>query len=186
MTIPANLRINARFPFPSLVQGSGPVTIGKTNGIWTVGLNVSNLAVQVPVGGQLTTDYALVWDSVTGSFINVALSSLLAASGAVPVIREPAQAATIAILATDIEVGISTAGSAVNATLPSAAAWAAATQDGLDLCISDRSGNAAANNITLTLSGSDTFRGGVAPSVKTNFGLVRLRPVNALNGWYVR
>ena len=42
MSIPPNIRVNAAFPFPALVQGSGPITITKANGIWTVGFDSSS------------------------------------------------------------------------------------------------------------------------------------------------
>jgi hypothetical protein len=58
--LPANIRVNAAFPFPSLVQGSGPITVAKNNGIWTIGStevgggNVSNDTVPAaPTSGQI-------------------------------------------------------------------------------------------------------------------------------------
>ena len=39
MNLPANIRVNTSFPFPALVQGSGPITLTKINGIWTIGYN---------------------------------------------------------------------------------------------------------------------------------------------------
>lgn len=41
MALPARLRVNAAFPFPALVQGSGPVTVSKSNGIWTIGFTAA-------------------------------------------------------------------------------------------------------------------------------------------------
>lgn len=79
MTLPANIRINLNAPFPSLVQGYGPVTISKQNGIWTVGFSVSNLGIQnPPPWANYSTDYALVFDSVARQFIQVPLSSFYA------------------------------------------------------------------------------------------------------------
>jgi hypothetical protein len=103
----------------------------------------------------------------------------------VATIRLPASAATVAILTTDIEVGLDTTSTAVSATLPSAAAWAAANPNGLDLSLVDIKGNAGINNITPTLNGSDVFSyGGVTPVINGNFGVLRLRPTST--GWYVR
>lgn len=103
-------------------------------------------------------------------------------------IRQPASAATIVISASDTEVGIDTTATAVSATLPSSAAWIAANPgNGLDLVLTDINGHAAANNITPTLNGSDAFAyGGVTPIINSNFGSLRLRPMTAPAGWYVR
>lgn len=102
--------------------------------------------------------------------------------------RLPASAATVAILTTDIEVGLDTRTTAVSATLPSAAAWAVANPNGLELTLVDIFGNAAVNNITPALNGADTFfYGGVTPKITSNFGLLKLRPAGStVTGWYVR
>lgn len=102
-------------------------------------------------------------------------------------IRKPASAATIAILTTDIEVGIDTRTTAVSATLPGAVAWAAANPNGLELVLNDYFGNAAANTITPSLFAGDAFAyGAVTPVITANFGLLRLRPDPGLPGWVVR
>src|SRR6185312_9674897 len=52
-------------------------------------------------------------------------------------IRKPASSATVSILTSDIEVGIDTRTTAVTANLPSAASWAAANPNGLELVLVD-------------------------------------------------
>jgi hypothetical protein len=102
-------------------------------------------------------------------------------------IRLAGDAAAVNILPTDIEVGIDTRTQAVNANLPSVAAWSADNPNGLDLVLVDFYGNAAAHNITPVLSAGDAFQyGGVTPLIVTNFGSLRLRPSPGLNAWYVR
>jgi hypothetical protein len=76
MSQPANLRVNASFPFPALVQGKGPIFVDKNNGIWGVGYDVTRFPVTNPPPGSLGTDYMLVWDSVNQVFINVPLSAI--------------------------------------------------------------------------------------------------------------
>jgi hypothetical protein len=124
--------------------------------------------------------------NVTATNVQTAIQQVDAGKVAqVGTIRTPASSATIAILPTDIEVGIDTTSTAVSATLPSAAAWAAANPNGLDLSLVDIKGNAGSNNITPTLNGSDVFSyGGVTPVINGNFGVLRLRPTST--GWYVR
>jgi hypothetical protein len=51
MTLPASVRVNAAFPFPALVQGSGPITVTRLNGIWTLGFDSSI----VPGGNTFTS-----------------------------------------------------------------------------------------------------------------------------------
>lgn len=74
-TIAANIRVNAQVPFPALVTGSGPVTIAKANGIWTLGLDINDLA-PLPVGADPATKLLLLYDQVSGSFQQVAMGSI--------------------------------------------------------------------------------------------------------------
>lgn len=98
-----------------------------------------------------------------------------------------ASAATVTLSTSDIEVGIDTRSTAVTVDLPSAAAWAAANPNGLELWITDYYGNASANNITPSLFAGDSFQyGGVVPKITMNFGRLALRPIPGLPGWYVR
>lgn len=100
--------------------------------------------------------------------------------------RTPAQAGSVNILTSDIEVGIDTSGGSVTVALPSASAWAAANPFGNELVIQDRTGNAATNNITPSLNGGDTFRGGITPVVTTAYGILKLRPAgNPVSGWKI-
>jgi len=59
MTFPADIRVNAAFPFPALVQGNGPVTVAKASGIWTIGfgtsLSLSWTALQIFNAGITTS-----------------------------------------------------------------------------------------------------------------------------------
>jgi hypothetical protein len=102
--------------------------------------------------------------------------------------RYPAQAASINILTTDVEVGIDTSVAPTTVVLPSAAAWAAAQPNGLELCIFDRNGHAFSNNITPSLNGADVFVEGVTPKITQVFGILKLRPVGSpsVNAWKVR
>ena len=103
--------------------------------------------------------------------------------------RLPAAAVTVNILAADIEVGINTGTAPTSCPLPSVAAWAAANPNGLELVIFDYTGNAATNNVTPSLNGTDIFVQGVTPIIKSGFGGFALRPIipaSGPNAWYVR
>jgi len=71
MTLPANIRVNAQLPFPSLVYGSGPITIAKQNGIWTVGFSIAAFGSVVPAVPSYPTDYLMGWDDVNKTFFKV-------------------------------------------------------------------------------------------------------------------
>jgi len=81
MTLPANVRVNMSVPFPSLVTGSGPITIAKNQGIWTVGFSTASLASTIPPVGNYPTDYLLVYDSIAKTFFNLSITNLLTVLG---------------------------------------------------------------------------------------------------------
>jgi hypothetical protein len=75
MTLPASVRLNVNIPFPSLVIANGPVTITKSNGIWTAGFNISNLTA-VPNGTLASNLEVLVWNTTTQTFQQTTASLL--------------------------------------------------------------------------------------------------------------
>lgn len=83
MTAPANIRVNATFPFPSLVDANGPIYILKASGIWTLKYDISQIPVAVPPPGAFPTDYVLVWDSILNTFVSVTLQTLFAGAAGV-------------------------------------------------------------------------------------------------------
>src|ERR1700722_19132737 len=74
MTLPANIRTNTLLTFPAQVTGGGPIAVSKINGIWTILMSFAGLQQQFPVGGALTTDQILIWDSVAKTFFYVPMS----------------------------------------------------------------------------------------------------------------
>lgn len=77
MTVPTNIRMNLNAPFPSLVTGSGPISVGKQNGIWQIGYSVSGFGQGDPTLAQLPTSAVVVWDPVAQTFSQVSLLNLL-------------------------------------------------------------------------------------------------------------
>lgn len=144
--------------------------------------------------GSTPTGTELIEAIQSGQSVKLSLAQIIAAlvpaALIVPTIRLPAFNATIAILTSDIEVGVSTVTSAVTVNLPSATLWAAAFPGGatgLDLLIIDHTGNAAAHPMTFALNGGDTFLQGSLPTLAVNFGSLRLRPNGSpVSGWYVK
>lgn len=165
------IRVNTLVPFPSLVQGSGPVTIGKVKGIWTVGFSVTGLTNSLPSNANFPTDYVMVWDNIAKAFFSISLSQLVAPTQA------SATASPYVVQATDDVVLCNLAG-ALAITLP-----AANTRGGMPLTIKDVSGAAAAHNITANRAGADLIDGAATAVISTNYGALRLLPI--ATGWSI-
>ena len=89
------------------------------------------------------------------------------------------------VAATDIEVQVNGAG-AVVLTLPNSVTWAASSGwRGLPLSITDISGNAATNNITINPSGGQTISNLASLTIDANYGSFSLRPKSG-GGWLWR
>lgn len=186
----------------------------KTNGIynatndvpWSRALDANDntqwaQGVQVLINGGSTYGGSVFRCSAAGTNGQIVVGTTLITFAIVAVtpiqlpsvdIRKPASAATVAILASDIDVGIDTRSTAVTINLPSAAAWRTLNPFALELVIDDYYGNAFTNNITPALNGADAFAGAYAaspPVISANSGLLRLRPDvtgGVAVGWIVR
>lgn len=89
-----------------------------------------------------------------------------------------------AVLATDVNVQVNSAGVAV-LTLPTSVAWLTASgARGLPLSIFDISGAASANNITINPSGGQTISGLASLVISTDYGGFRMMP-KTTGGWVV-
>lgn len=173
MNIPANIRVNVSFPFPALVTASGPVSLAKLNGIWTIGLSVGLLGVQIPPIGNYPTDYILVWDDVTKTWFKMPLSALPTGGGGGGTARTQrlVVASPIVIAPTD---------QIINCNIPATAACAlpqASTRLGSALTFKDM-GQASAHPITLSPFAGDTIDGGGAIVLNNNRQGVTLVPYN--------
>jgi hypothetical protein len=184
MTIPPNVRVNAQLPFPSLVVGTGPITISKKNGIWQIGFTINGFSSINPPIGNYPTDFLLGYDSVGLTFFKISLTNLAAAVSNVGGARNQRSvtATPIVIAGTDQVLNCNIAAAAACA-LP-----AAATRNGVPLTFNDL-GQATAHNITLTPNGAETIDGLNAPYVlKNNWQWVTLMPFNdgTNSGWKVQ
>lgn len=176
MGLPANVRVNAQLPFPSLVKGTGPITIGKANGIWTVGFSISVFGNQTPPIANYPTDYLFGYDAAANTFFKISLAALLARS------QRSVTATPIVVGATDAILNCNIAAAAACALPP------AASRNGVPLTFKDL-GQAGANNITITPNGAETIDGVNAPYViRNNYGWVTLVPVadGVNSGWTIQ
>lgn len=151
MGIPANIRLNVSFPFPAVITGSGPVGIGKNNGIWTVTLNFDALGVQTPPLANYPTDFVVVWDSIARTFFKMPLSAISSqAAGARP--QRFVTTSPIIVGANDQVLNCGINGAAV-CQLP-----LAATRSGIPVTFKDM-GFATAHPITITPTAPDLMDG---------------------------
>jgi hypothetical protein len=175
MTLPANIRVNVGAPFPTVVKGTGPVTIGRANGVWTIGLSPMLFIEQKPpVATALPMDYVLVWDSIAGVWVRVSLASIM-----VP-IQRAVTAAPVAITGTDQILHL-------NLTAPTTIALPTfASRNGLPLVFKDVGMQATANPITLAPSSGETIDGFGSALLGVNGQSIRLVPANdGINlGWF--
>lgn len=185
MATPARIRVNTAFPFPSLVNGSGPITINKQQGIWTVGYSVVPFATQVPPPANYQTDYMLMYDSVAKIYFNMSMTALVsAAQSSITAGARTQRAITtspITIMTNDQILNCSI-GTAATCALPTAA-----SRVGVPLTFKDL-GQASAHNITITPAGGETIDGLATIKLTNNFQTLTLVPLNdgTNAGWAVQ
>jgi hypothetical protein len=157
MTLPANIRVNAQLPFPSLVVGSGPITIGKQNGIWTVGFSINAFGSIVPPVPNYPTDYLLGYDATNSVYFKVSITNLIASiNQSIAAVR-----AQRSVTATPIVVGPTDQILNCNINAPAACTLPlAASRQGVPLTFKEVGGHAV--NYTFTPAGGDTIDGGGA------------------------
>lgn len=174
MTLPANIRVNTGAPFPSTVKGSGPVTISKQNGIWTVGFQYANIA-GIAAGTNPTTLLVLLYNTVTKTFQTATVQQLLALAANNPTNISVANSPYVPLV-TDNIIFVDASGGPVEIDLA-----AANTRSGSPLTIKDINGHANANNITIKPNGLETIDGhtnGAPLKINANYGGFRLNPTS--------
>ena len=179
MTLPANIRVNTLLPFPALVTGSGPISVTKVNGIWTINYAIENIPPGNPVGVQLNNDYLLVWDSVAQTFFTVPMS-FFGTAGTTQKQRSITSGPVI-IGPSDQILNLNLS-SSLTITLP-----AYASRNGQPLTFKDVGNQATAFPQTITAAGGETIDGFTTIPFDVNGESITLSPANdGLNtGWYV-
>jgi hypothetical protein len=173
------IRINLSAPFPALVTGSGPITVGKVNGIWVLGASGDLIGAANP--GLVATDFVLVWDSVAKGWVKVSLSNLITQAQATRLQRS-VTASPIVIGVNDQMLNINIAAGAPTCALPQAS-----TRAGSPLTFKDVGGQAGAHPITITPFAGDSIDGAANYTLFSPRQEVTLVPFNDTvnTGWFV-
>jgi len=183
MTLPANIRVNVRAPFPTQVKGSAFVGVSKANGIWSIVPNYLSLAPDVIV---TPTQVLALQDSITGAWSYITAAGLV--SAALSTYRIITAAGTVNVLSTDVILLLEKSPSGPSTiNLP-----ASATRQGTPVIIKDLTGDANTNNNTIVPSGSETIDGFSASAAAANgvavmsvdYGSMTLYPLTS-GGWYL-
>src|SRR5262245_43785057 len=73
----SNLKLRAPVPFPASVQGSGGITVGKENGVWTIEPDFSELvSIAASAVSNPTSKQVWIYDPITGEYNVLTLAAL--------------------------------------------------------------------------------------------------------------
>lgn len=155
--------------FPANVAVDEFLTVVKENGRYTFGIDYT-LIGEVPISDP-TTAMVVVLDETAGVYKLQSLSSLLASTSQIDQHVTAAGPIDIEPNAGIVRID-QTAGAAITLNMPLASVKTC------PVLISDWKGDAGTNNITVNLSGSDKFPGGVTSwKIAADTGSLRLSPI---------
>ena len=183
MTLPANIRINVRAPFPAIVAGAAFIQVSKANGVWTINPNYALLSPSISL---TPTQIVALFDTATGIWTYATATQLIAA--ATGSYRTVTAAGTVTIIATDTTILLNKSPSGASTIqLPNSA-----TRNGVPLTVKDLTGDANTNNITFVPAIGETIDGMSASAAAANgtavisidYGKKTLYPLSS-GGWYV-
>ncbi|MBR0868939.1 hypothetical protein JQ633_01105 [Bradyrhizobium tropiciagri] len=169
MAVNPKVKLKALVNFPAKVEAENFLTITKEAGVFTIGVDYTKL-VATPITDP-TTAIIAVFDEVTGAYAALSVADIVGASfsieqhitGPGPVVIQNA-------------TGVVRVDQAVGA--PITLQMGLADDKTVPVLISDWKGDAGTNNITIQLTGSDKFPGGLTSwKIAGDGGSVFLRPV---------
>lgn len=193
MTLPANIRVNVRIPFPALVQGGAFITVAKANGIWTIKPNYQLLAL---APGQTPTQIVAVYDTASGGWNYVTAASLAGSGGGGGggniAYRTVTAAGAVAVTPTDVPTILLQKSPSGPSTI-NLPASSLRYGNGLPITVKDLTYDANTNNITFVPSSGETLDGFSAAAAVANGvalidvdgGAKTFYPLTS-GGWYQR
>lgn len=157
MTLPANIRVNVRAPFPTQVNGAAFITVAKKNGVWTI---TPDYSILNPNNGLSVTQVVAVMDTATGLWSQISSQSF----GSLSLSRTITVAGVVVVLSTDVVLLLNKSPSGASTIdLP-----AASLRNGAPVVIKDLTGDASTNNITIVPNGTETIDGFLAAAAAAN------------------
>ena len=155
--------------FPARVAVEKFLTVDRTSGVYTFGVDYT-LLTPLDIASPTTAKIAVL-DETAGVYKIVSLASLIAS--ATQIEQHIIAAGPVDILPNAGIVRVDQAtGAAITLNLPAAASKTC------PVLIADWKGDAGTNNITIALSGSDKFPGGLTSwTIAADTGSVFLRPI---------
>jgi len=180
-SLPAALRINATAPFPAMVSGGPGVGITKTNGFWTVGVNMQNLGTQIAPPANYSTDYIIIYDAIANTHFKMPLSGITGlATGARQ--QRSVTASPIVLASNDQQLNVN-----INTGSPSCSLPTAASRLGVPLKFVDVGAQFAAHPLLITPQAGETISGLANMTLSTNRQFVELTPFNdgVNTGWVI-
>lgn len=158
--------------FPAKVAVAEFLTVDNSNGIYTFGIDYT-LIGQIPVSDP-TTAMVAIYDETTLSFKLQSISSIIASAAAID--QHITTAGPVPVLPNAGIVRVDqVTGAPMTLNMPLAS---------LKTCpvlLSDWKGDAGTNNITVNLTGSDKFPGGLTSwTIAADTGSLRLSPVSGV------
>jgi hypothetical protein len=166
------LKLKTNVVLPAKIVADSIITVVKESGTYTFGIDyeqITEAAITDPATAMI-----LILDRDTSSYVLQSLSDLIA--GALQVGQHITAAGPVSI---DENAGVvrvdQTVGAAITLNMPEASAKTC------PVLISDWKGDAGTHNITVTLTGSDTFPGGFTTwTIAADTGSIFLRPISGV------
>lgn len=183
--LPANIRVNVRVPFPTLVQGANFIGLSKSNGVWTIQGDYTQLASLLALA-DLPTAQLAIYDPLTKQYNTVTVAQLIASG--LSSYRVQVNGGTVIVGASDVVILMDQAvPAAVDIQLPASAA-----RNGIPVTVKDYAGVSNANPLTFVpLAGEsiDGFSAAAAAAngaavLNTNYGKKTVYPLTQ-GGWFL-
>lgn len=159
----------ANVRFPAQVTAEQFIKIARANGVFAFGVDYE--AVAPGVAADPDNAFIVVLDTADGIYKRASLSDLVAATTQIDQHVTSAGPVTINLNSGIVRVD-QVVSAPITLTLP------LASEKTCPVLISDWKGDAGTNNITIALSGSDTFPGGATSwKISSDTGSIFARPV---------